>query len=145
MKDNYVQTCISSVRDELGEKFYSFKSECSCFSHDIEVQLDKSSNGTIELALYDDVYIGEDYNYENWFKNILFRLKCAYNCLFNKGIKIEHGFVFKGEEHLKQFQHYFNERCNEILKKPVEKHFKRTYKKKKTFENNKKQNKGDKE
>ena len=139
MKDNYVQTGISSVREELGEKFYSFKSECSCFSHDIKVQLDKSFDGIIELSLYDNVYIGEDYDYGNLFKNILFRLKCAWKCLFRDGFEIEHAFVFKGEEHLRQFQQYFNERCNEILKKPINKPFKRTYKKKKTFENNKNQ------
>lgn len=139
MKDNYVQTCTSSIKESLGEKFYSFKSECACFSHDIKVHLDKPFDGIIELSLYDNVYIGEDYDYGNWFKNILFRLKCAWKCLFRDGFEIEHGFVFKGEEHLRQFQQYFNERCNEILKKPINKPFKRTYKKKKTFENNKNQ------
>jgi hypothetical protein len=139
MKDNYVQTCTSSIIEELGENFYSFKSECSCFSHDIEVQLDKSSDGIIELSLYDDVYIGEDYECSNILEKILFRLKCAWKCLFSDGFEIEHAFVFKGEEHLRQFQQYFNERCNEILKKPTNKHFKRTYKKRKPFENNKNQ------
>lgn len=129
MKDNFVETCTSRVDEHLGDKFYSFKTECACFSHDLQVHLEKTSNpDIIEMTFYDDVYIGEDYDYENWFKNILFRLKCAWKCLFRDGFEIEHAFVFKGEEHLRQFQQYFNDRCNEILKvdtKPETKRIKR--------------------
>ena len=117
MKDNYVQTCTSNVNEVLGDKYYSFKTECGCFSHDLQVHLEKNTlSESIEMTLYDNVYIGEDYDYGNWFKNILFRLKCAWKCLFRDGFEIEHAFVFKGDEHLRQFQQYFNERANEILK-----------------------------
>ena len=116
MKDNFVETCISKIDVHSDDKFYSFKTECACFSHDLKVHLEKSKDhDIIEMTFYDDVYIGEDCDYGNWFKNILFRLKCALKCLFRDGFEIEHAFVFKGEEHLKQFQQYFNERTNEIL------------------------------
>lgn len=133
MKDNYVQTCTSCIREELGEKFYSFKSECSCFSHDLQIHIDTlgyDDEKIVEMIMYDQVYIGEDYGNDNFIKKFLFRLKNAWKCLFGDGFEIEHEFVFKGEEHLRQFQKYFNDRVNDILeyKKP---HVRKTYNKKK--------------
>lgn len=133
MKDNFVETCTSRIDEHLGDKFYSFKTECACFSHDLQVQLEKSKDpDIIEMTLYDDVYIGEDHDCSNILEKILFRLKCAWRCLFSDGFEIEHAFVFKGEEHLKQFQIYFNDRCNDILnvkKVTTNKHPRRRYNK----------------
>lgn len=135
MKDNYVQTSTNLIYEKLGDKFYSIKSECACFSHDLEVHLETLGHDEekiIEMTIYDDVYIGEDFEFENWLDKLLFRIKCSFKCLFGDGFKVTHGFVFKGEEHLKQFQIYFNDRCNDILnvkKSTTNKHPKRHYNK----------------
>jgi hypothetical protein len=118
MKENYVQTCLSKNDKSSGDKYYSFKSECGCYSHDIHVSLEKIvKTNFIEMTISDKVYIGEYITNKNWFNKFLFRLKCAYKCLFKDGFEVEHDFVFKNEEHLKQFQQYFNERANNIQKK----------------------------
>lgn len=115
MKETYIETSL--IVNKNNEKFFSFKSECSCFSHDLKIQLRKDDNPEIiSLSFYDDVYISEDYDCGNWFKKLIFKIKCAFKCLFCDGFEIEHEFVFKGKKHLKQFQDYFNEAANEILK-----------------------------
>ena len=119
MKDNFVQTSTSFINESLGEKFYSFKTECACFSHDLQVHIDTIGHGDekmVEMRIYDQVYIGEDYGHDKFIKRVLFRIKNAWRCLFGDGFEIEHEFVFKGEEHLRQFQKYFNDRVDEILK-----------------------------
>lgn len=138
MKDNFVQTSTNLINEKLGDKFYSFKSECACFSHDLEVHLESLGHDeekTIEMTIYDNVYIGEDYDCSNILEKILFKLRCAWKCLFRDGFKIEHGFVFKGEEHLRQFQEYFNDRVNEILK-PIETKKNKYQRKRKNYKKN---------
>ena len=138
MTETYIETSLDNVDKITGEKYFSFKSECSCFSHDLKIQLesnnlndDKNGKKIIEMTFYDDVWIGEDFDLysKSFLKRILFRLKLAWKCLFKDGFEVEHGFVFKGEKHLRQFQKYFNERANTILSKQIVKSEKRkTYK-----------------
>lgn len=134
MKDNFVQTCTSCINESLGEKFYSFKTECACFSHDLQIHIDtlgyNDKEKIVEMIMYDQVYIGEDYDHDNFIKRFLFRLKNAWKCLFGDGFEIEHEFVFKGEEHLRQFQKYFNDRVNDILGNKKQ-YVRKTYNKKK--------------
>jgi len=113
LKQNYIQTSV----DNENEKFFSFKTECDCYAHDLSIILEKEKDvNCISLVFYDKVYIGEDYDCGNWFKKLIFRIKCAFSCLFNDGFEIEHGFIFKGKDHLIQFQKYLNERIDLILK-----------------------------
>lgn len=111
MKSNFIQTSI----DDKTNNFFSFKTECDCCAHDLSVIIDKDET-LIEMTLYDKVYIGEDYITRNWFRKLMFKFKCAFKCLFCDGFEIEHGFIFKGRDHLKQFQKYMNERIDFILK-----------------------------
>jgi hypothetical protein len=123
MTNNYIQTSYSEVNAITQEKFYSFKSECACFDHDLKICLERNDDpsmiNVIQVTFYDKVWIGEDFEIidKSLFKRILFRIKLAWKCFVNGGFEVEHGFVFKDVEHLKQFQQYFNERANEILKK----------------------------
>ena len=112
LKQTYIQTSVDNEK----ENYFSFKTECDCYAHDLSIILEKDVN-CISLTFYDKIYIGEYYDCGNWFKKLIFRIKCAFKCLFNDGFEIEHGFVFKGKEHLIQFQKYLNKRIDLILKK----------------------------
>lgn len=113
LKQTYIQTSIDNEK----ENYFSFKTECDCYAHDLSIILEKEKDvNCISLTFYDKVYIGEDYDCENWFKKLIFRIKCAFKCLFHDGFEIEHGFIFKNKDHLIQFQKYLNERIDIILK-----------------------------
>ena len=115
LKTNYVQTSIDDLTSY--SKHASFKSECACFGHDLNVILEKDPEiDLIELSFYDQVYIGED-RCESWFKRLKRRISLACEILFKGYTEINHGFYFKNEEHIKQFQKYFNDRVKAILSK----------------------------
>lgn len=113
MEQKFVETSLEI--NENDHKYFAFKSECKCFSHDLKIELENDGS-IINVTFSDIVHIGQCYSCKTWYQKILFKIGCALKCLFNDGFEIEHDFIFKGEEHLRQFQKYFNDRANEILK-----------------------------
>lgn len=107
------------------ENYISFKTECGCFAHDLSVHFERNEKDkNIELVLYDQVYFEEQCDQScSLFKRFLSRLKLAWKCLFDGYFQVEHGFVFKNNDHVKQFIDYINHcydkfnSCDEIDKK----------------------------
>lgn len=102
--------CQLSLKDK---NFYSFKSECSCFSHDISVFFEKEENSEmVSLSFYDKVYLGENTDRPFWS-----RIKAAFQILFKGYFEVEHGFIFKGKEHVDDFMQYMTNGYNTIYNK----------------------------
>lgn len=104
-KESY---CQLSLKDR---NFYSFKSECSCYSHDIAVIFEKDEDNFITLSLYDKVYLGENEKHPIWS-----RIKASLKLLFKGYFEVEHGFIFKGKEHVIDFMNYMNNGYNTVVK-----------------------------
>ena len=109
MQTNYIQSSLET------NDYFSVKTECSCFAHDLIIVIDKDDFNEPEMIFYDTVYIGEDLDTGHWWRTLWRRIKCAFKCLFSDGFEVEHGFIFKNREHVKQFQIYLNQRIEKIL------------------------------
>ncbi len=100
--ESRIQLCLKD------KDYYSFKTECSCFSHDLHVCFDNNEYGT-NLTLNDQVYIDEEFcSNSNIFKKIFTRIKYACKCLFSGGFDIEYSFYFKDKQHVSEFVEYIN-------------------------------------
>lgn len=93
--------------NEFEDSVY-YRATCSCGSdeHDItiEFEIDKDIDHMIFLNFYKKVYWSANWkSNDNWFKNILFRIKGAFKILFFGYLELQEDFILEGEEHIDSF------------------------------------------
>lgn len=108
MKEQYIMT--SYVTDD----YISFKTECSCYAHDMHVTFNIDEDNLISLSLEDKMYIDEYYDFP-FFKRIWYRIKTVCQILFKGYFDFDYQFVFKGKEHIDEFMKYMNTAYKEII------------------------------
>jgi len=104
---------LNIIQSMETDNYISFKMECGCFNHDLHISLEKNEN-MLEMTFEDDVYIDEDEHgtkLQRFFK----RIKRAAEYMFTGHTRIEHSFVFKGNEQFNDFMEYLQQ-CKDKFK-----------------------------
>ncbi len=108
MKEQFISTSL------ITKNFISFKTECSCFAHDLHVRFEKDDKiNQTTLYMEDKMYIEEPYS-SNIFKRLWWRIKIALKILFKGFYEFDYEFCFKGDKHVEEFMKYMNDAYEEM-------------------------------
>lgn len=109
--------------DEWEDEVF-YKADCACGSDGCNLTLDLQAedydeedliNDTINLNMYQDMYYDSWYGIkENWFCNILSKIKVILRILFTGKIKMNSNFMFRGEKQIKAFINALEEGVEKI-------------------------------
>jgi len=85
-----------------------YRVACSCNSeeHDVilELEIDEDIDNMIFLNFWKKIYWSANWkSNDNWFRNILFRIKGALKILFFGYLEFQEDFILEGEEHIDSF------------------------------------------
>ena len=101
--------------------YLDFKSECQCGAHDLHVTIERDAEGGfVSLGLYDGVYLVNQLEDAPWYKRLWNRIRIACKVLFQGQCEIDYEFVFKNQEHIKEFVEFLNESLARLNEGPGE-------------------------
>lgn len=106
--------------EEFEDSIY-YRAACDCGSKDhdilIEIELDKKIPDVVFLNFYKDVCWCSNWGNLNFFQRWIKKIKAVFRMIFTGYIELEESFIFRGEEHIKEFIEGLNEALRKIQDK----------------------------